>query len=56
MFVKKLSHNIYDVFLGKGYDNWTRVRRAHWGVSVVAGNRLSKPLLREVDADIRHRA
>lgn len=48
MFIKKLHTNVFDVFLGKGFNNWSRVRRGHWGVSVIAGNRLPKSALREV--------
>jgi len=49
MFIKKLHPHVFDVFLGKGFDNWTRIRRGHWGVSVVAGSRLPKSLLKEVE-------
>jgi len=48
MLIKKLKPNVFDVFLGKGFDNWSRVRRGHWGVSVVQGNRLPKSALREI--------
>lgn len=48
MFIKKLHPHVFDVFLGNGYNNWTRVRRGHWGVSVIAGNRLPKALLKEI--------
>ena len=53
MFIKKLHNNVYDVFLGNGFNNWSRVRRGHWGVSVVAGNRLPKSLLRDVESSIK---
>lgn len=49
MFIKRLDKNHYDVFLGTQWDNWTRVRRHHWGVAVVAGNRLPKEVLREIN-------
>ena len=52
MFVKKLHSNVFDVFLGNGFTHWTRVRRGHWGVSVIAGARLPKSLLREVQHKI----
>ena len=48
MFVKKLHRNVFDVFMGNGYENWTRVKRTHYGVSVVAGQRLPHSLLRNV--------
>lgn len=53
MFIKRLQPNVFDVFLGKGFDNWSRVRRGHWGVSVIAGNRLPKSTLREVQETIK---
>ena len=49
MFVKRLDKNHYDVFIGNGWNNWTRVRRNHWGVSVVAGNRLSRETIHELN-------
>ncbi len=49
MFVKRLDRVYFDVFLGDGWDNWTRVRRNHWGVSVVAGNRLPKEAIHELN-------
>jgi hypothetical protein len=39
--VRQVNRNMYDVFLGNGWDNWTRVVRQHWGLQVVNGNRLS---------------
>lgn len=53
VFVKKLHPNVYDVFLGNGYDNWTRVRRNHYGLNVIAGNRLPHGILREVAKHVR---
>lgn len=52
MFIKKLHNNVFDVFLGKGYNNWTRVRRGHWGVSVIAGNRVPKSVLKDIQNHI----
>ena len=48
MFIKRLAPNIYDVFLDKGWDKWTRVKRNHWGVSVLKGNRLPRGILKQV--------
>ena len=53
MLIRKLHGNVFDVFLGKGFNNWTRVRRGHWGVSVIAGNRIPKSVLREVEETLR---
>ncbi len=54
MLIRKLHQNVFDVFLGNGFNNWSRIRRGHWGVSVVAGNRLPKHLLRDVEAVVCH--
>lgn len=48
MFVKRLAPNIYDVFIGNGWNNWTRVRRYHWGVKILEGNFLNRTLLTQV--------
>jgi hypothetical protein len=48
MFIKRLAPNIYDVFVGNGWDNWTRVRRAHWGVAFLAGKKLNRTQLNHV--------
>lgn len=45
MFVKRLDKVHFDVFIGTGWNNWTRVRRNHWGVSVVAGNKLPRDVI-----------
>lgn len=48
MHIRKLAPNVFDVFLGKGFDNWSRVRRGHWGASVIAGQRLPKGMLKKI--------
>lgn len=48
MLIRKLHNNVFDVFLGKGFDNWTRVKRGHWGVSTIAGQRLPKAKLKHL--------
>jgi hypothetical protein len=49
MFVKRLDRNHYDVFTGNGWSDWTRIRRNHWGVSVVAGKRLPKEIIHKLN-------
>jgi hypothetical protein len=49
MLIKKLHANVFDVFIGVGFNNWTRVRRGHWGVSVIAGNRVPRSVMREIE-------
>jgi hypothetical protein len=50
MFIKRLNANHYDVFLDNGWDNWTRIRRHHWGVTVVAGKKLPREAIKELNA------
>jgi hypothetical protein len=53
MLIKKLQPHVFDVFLGKGFNNWTRVRKGHWGVSVVAGQRLPKSIMKDIEHALR---
>jgi len=48
MFIKRLAPNVYDVFVGNGWDNWTRVKRNHFGVAVIGGKKLTRTLLNQV--------
>lgn len=53
MFIKKLSPGVYDVFIGNGWDNWTRVRRGGAdGLSVIAGKDLNRAVLNKVKGRI----
>ena len=54
MFIKQLQRNVFDVFMGNGFMNWTRIKRTHYGVSVVAGNRLPYAAIREITARINN--
>lgn len=56
MLIKKLHNNVYDCFLGNGFNNWTRVRRTHYGVSVVGGNRVPRSVLRDIEHNVKGRA
>ena len=59
MLIRKVEHNIYDIFMGTGWPRedavpyasdatWTRVRRYHWGLKQIAGTYLPRKVLREV--------
>lgn len=48
MFIKRLAPNVYDVFNGNGWDNWTRVRRFKDGVKLIAGKPLNRSALNQV--------
>jgi hypothetical protein len=49
IFVKRLNKNEFDVFIGNGWNNWTRIRRNHWGVRVVGGARLSREVIHQLN-------
>lgn len=49
VFVEGDRRPHYDVFLGDGWEGWTRVRKHHWGVQPVAGDRLPKDVLNELN-------
>ena len=52
MHIRRLHSNVFDVFLGNGFMNWTRVKRTHYGVTVVAGQKVPHYLLREIAAKL----
>lgn len=52
MLIRKLDRNTYDVFGGQGWDQWTRLRRFHWGCKPIAGTFLPRPVLKDVIAAI----
>jgi hypothetical protein len=47
--IRQAGRYVYDVFFGNGYDNWSRVRRNTWGVSVLAGGRLSPKVCKQLN-------
>ena len=53
MQVRQVNRHQFDVFLGRGFDQWSRVHRYHWGVKVVAGNRLPRQELNAVSEAIK---
>jgi hypothetical protein len=52
MHVRKIHSNVFDVFLGTGWSNWTRVKKTHYGLSVVGGYRLPRSLMKEVETTL----
>jgi hypothetical protein len=50
--IRQAGRYVYDVFFGNGYDNWSRVRRNTWGVSVLAGGRLSPRMCKALNEHI----
>ncbi len=48
MLIRKIQPNVFDVFVGMGWDNWSRVRTSKSGPFVVAGNKLPYATLREL--------
>lgn len=47
--IRQVGRYTYDVFFGNGYDNWSRVRRNTWGVSVLAGGRLAPKVCKQLN-------
>lgn len=43
--VRPVAPYTYDVFLGNGFDNWSRVKKHHWGMSLLQGERLERSIL-----------
>lgn len=49
---RHLHGNTYDVFVGNGWDNWSRIRVGRDYSSVIAGYRIPAGLLRDITATI----
>lgn len=49
MFIKRLTKIYYDVFMGTGWNNWTRVRRNHWGMTYIAGAHLPRETIKQLN-------
>lgn len=47
--IRPVGRYVYDVFFGTGYDNWSRVRRNTWGISVLAGGRLTTKVCKSLN-------
>jgi hypothetical protein len=49
MFIKRLAFNVFDVFIGNGWDNWTRVRRfKDGGVAVIDGKQVNRSTITQI--------
>ena len=35
MLIKKLHGRVFDVFVGNGFSQWTRVKKTHYGVKFI---------------------
>lgn len=53
MQVRQLDRHIFDVFLHKGFDSWVRVRRFHWGVKPIAGERIDRDALNAINETLQ---
>lgn len=53
MLVRRIHNHVFDVFLGNGWSNWSRVKKTHYGISVVSGYRLPRALLRDVENTLK---
>lgn len=51
MFIKRLKPNIYDVFVGNGWNQWARFQRRSGGLHQVGGNhQLDRPAFNHLKA------
>lgn len=48
MFIKRLKPNTYDVFVGNGWNNWTRVQRRGGEIKIMEGAFLHRGILNQV--------
>jgi hypothetical protein len=48
MEIRRVEKNVFDIFQGKGWDRWSRVKNARGNAFVVAGQRLPRHQLREL--------
>lgn len=56
MVIRQVNRNTFDVFTSEQYwDGWTRVRFGKDGLFGVAGNRLTRAAMKEVEAAINSR-
>jgi len=46
---RRIDRHTYDLFIGTGWDNWVRVRQGRSSTYRLAGEKISKPELRELD-------
>lgn len=54
MVIRKHVGNMFDVFLAdEGWDHWVRVRKTPNGVHPVAGIRVSKNVLKQIEEAIK---
>lgn len=42
--IRQISHNLFDVFTGEGWENWTRFKRVNGRLNLVGGTAVSKEL------------
>lgn len=52
-FYRHLTGNIYDVFIGNGWEEWTRIRVGRDYTSIIGGYRLNSGLLKEITTTIK---
>jgi hypothetical protein len=48
MEIRRVEKNVFDVFQGSGWHNWTRIKNTRGNTFVLAGSRLPRPMLREL--------
>lgn len=46
--LRRISHNVYDVFAGKGWEWHSRIKRAKHDTFVMFGHRIPKQVLKDL--------
>lgn len=54
MIIKQLSTNVFDVFVGTGWNNWSRFERKGKTINLVKGKPLSKDEYHSVCKALNH--
>ena len=47
---RRIDNNTFDIFIGKQWSDWVRVRKGRNGTYRLAGNKVDHAFLREMDA------
>jgi hypothetical protein len=54
MVIRKVNNNTFDVFMSDQYwDDWTRVRVTRDGIYGVAGRRLTRAVLKQIEEAVK---
>lgn len=49
MNIRRIDNNTFDIFQGKGWNNWTRIRKGRSSTYGVLGKRISHALMKDLN-------